>query len=41
MKAYAKNDKYRPVVTIKKNVPSVLEVEGRRYILDHENHFKR
>lgn len=32
------NDRYRPIVTIKKikkNTPTVIEVSGRRYV--HEN----
>lgn len=37
MKEYAKHDKYRPVVTIKKlkgKVPTVVEMSGRRYVYE-------
>lgn len=37
------NDRYRPIVTIKKikkEVPSVIEVSGRRYVLDNVDTFK-
>lgn len=37
------NDRYRPIVTIKKvkkEVPSVIEVSGRRYVLDNKDTFK-
>ena len=36
-------DKYRPVVHIKKvknKVPTVLQISGRRYILEHKDQFK-
>lgn len=37
------NDRYRPVVTIKKikkEVPTVIKVSGRRYTLQHEDQYK-
>lgn len=37
-RALTVGDKYRPIVTVKKvkgGVPSVLNVSGRRYVLDH------
>ena len=36
-------DKYRPIVHIKKvknNVPTVLQISGRRYVLEHKDQFK-
>ena len=41
---FEKGDKYRPTVTItkvKKDVPTVIEMSGRRYMLVHENQYKR
>lgn len=38
MKRYLKGDRYRPIVTIekvKREVPTVLMVSGRRYVLDN------
>lgn len=40
---FEKNEKYRPVVTIKKvkkGTPTVVEFSGRRYVLEHINQFK-
>ena len=37
------NDRYRPIVTIKKikkEVPTVIEVSGRRYVLEHVDNFR-
>ena len=37
------NDRYRPIVTIKKikkDVPTVIEVSGRRYVLEHVDNYK-
>lgn len=37
------SDRYRPIVTIKKvkkEVPTVIEVSGRRYVLEHADTFK-
>ena len=36
-------DRYRPIVTIKKikkDVPTVKEVSGRRYVLEHVDNFR-
>lgn len=36
-------DRYRPIVTInkmKKGKPTVLQISGRRYVLDHKDQFK-
>jgi hypothetical protein len=38
-----KGDRYRPIVTVlkvKKDVPSVIQVSGRTYILQHEDQYK-
>ncbi|WP_373757837.1 hypothetical protein [Jeotgalibaca porci] len=43
-RTFEKGDKYRPVVTItkvKKDVPTVIEMSGRRYTLVHEDQYKR
>lgn len=37
------NDRYRPIVTIKKvkkEVPTVIEVSGRRYVHDNADTYK-
>lgn len=39
-----KGDKYRPIVTIlkvKNDVPTVIQVSGRHYQLQHVDQFKR
>ena len=41
---FEKGDKYRPVVKVtkvKKEVPTVIEMSGRRYVLEHADQFKR
>lgn len=41
---FEKGDKYRPVVTVTKvkgNTPTVVEVSGRRYVMEHVNQFKK
>ena len=41
---FEKGDKYRPVVTVTKvkgNTPTVVEMSGRRYVLEHVNQFKK
>lgn len=41
---FEKGDKYRPTVTVtkvKKDVPTVIELSGRRYALVHEDQYKR
>ena len=38
-----KGDKYRPVVKVtkvKKDVPTVVEMSGRRYVLEHKDNFR-
>ena len=43
-RTFEKGDKYRPVVTVtkvKKDVPTVIEMSGRRYMLVHEDQYKR
>lgn len=38
-----KGDKYRPIVHIEKvknGTPTVLQISGNRYILEHKNQFK-
>ena len=42
-RTFEKGDKYRPVVTItkvKKEVPTVIEVSGRRYVHDNVDTYK-
>ena len=44
MKERKAGDKYRPIVHIKKvkkGVPTILQVSGERYILEHKDQFKR
>ena len=41
---FEKGEKYRPVVTVTKvkgNIPTVIEVSGRRYILEHKYQYRR
>ena len=41
---FTKGEKYRPVVTVAKvkgNTPTVVEMSGRRYVLEHADQFKR
>lgn len=43
-RTFEKGDKYRPVVTVtkvKKDVPTVVEMSGRRYVLEHADQYKR
>lgn len=43
-RVFVKGEKYRPVVTVakqKKGIPTVVEMSGRKYTLQHENQFKR
>ena len=43
MRVRKAGDKYRPIVHIKKvkkGVPTILQVSGRRYVLEHKNQFK-
>lgn len=39
---FTKGEQYRPIVKVKKtkkDVPTVIEVSGRRYVLLNENQF--
>ena len=41
---FEKGEKYRPVVTVTKvkgNTPTVVEMSGRKYVLEHKDQFKR
>ena len=41
---FTKGEKYRPVVTVTKvkgNTPTVVEMSGRRYVLEHQDQFKK
>lgn len=43
MRTFKKHEKYRPIVKILKlkgNIPTVIQVSGRRYVLEHENQRK-
>lgn len=43
MKVRKSGDKYRPIVHIKKvkkGIPTVLQISGRRYVLDHKDTYK-
>ncbi len=38
------NDRYRPIVTIKKvkkDIPTVIEVSGRRYVYENVDTYKK
>lgn len=38
------NERYRPIVTvkkIKKDIPTVIEVSGRRYVYDYVDAYKK
>ena len=40
---FEKGDKYRPTVTVnkvKKDIPTVIEISGRQYILVHKDQYK-
>lgn len=40
MRKFTKNEQYRPIVRIdkvKKDIPTVIIVSGRRYVLDNRN----
>lgn len=40
---FTKGEKYRPVVKVtkvKKDIPTVVEMTGRRYVLEHKDNFK-
>ena len=42
-RVFVKGEKYRPIVTIskqKKGVPTVIEVSGKRYVLEHKDTWK-
>ena len=41
---FEKGDRYRPVVTVKKvkkDIPTVIEASGRRYVLEHQDQYKK
>ena len=41
---FEKGEKYRPVVTVTKvkgSIPTVVEMSGRRYVLEHKDQYKR
>lgn len=41
---FEKGERYRPIVTVtkvKKNIPTVVEMSGRRYILEHKDQYRR
>ncbi len=43
-RTFTVNDRYRPIVTIKKikkDVPTVIEVSGRRYVHENADTYKR
>ena len=40
---FEKGERYRPIVTVtkvKKNTPTVVEMSGRRYILEHKDQYQ-
>lgn len=40
---FEKGEKYRPVVTVKKvkkSTPTVVEMSGRRYTLEHKDQYR-
>ena len=40
---FTKGEKYRPIVTVtkvKKDIPTVVEMSGRRYVLEHKDNFR-
>ena len=42
-RVFLKGEKYRPVATVDKvktNIPTVLLISGRRYVLDHKDTYK-
>ena len=43
-RTFEKGDKYRPIVNVvkvKKDIPTVIEMSGRRYVLVHKDQYKR
>ena len=41
---FEKGERYRPIVTVtkvKNDVPTVVEMSGRRYVLEHQDQFRR
>lgn len=43
-RTFEKGEKYRPTVTVtkvKNDTPTVIEMSGRRYVLVHEDQYKR
>lgn len=40
---FTKGERYRPIVTvdkIKKEIPTVIIVSGRRYVMDHKDQWR-
>ena len=40
---FEKGERYRPIVTVTKvkgNTPTVVEMSGRRYILEHKDQYR-
>lgn len=43
MRKFKKGESYRPIVRIakvKKDIPTVILVSGRRYVLEHKDQFR-
>ncbi len=43
MRKFVKGEKYRPIVNVdkvKRDVPTVLLISGRRYVLDHKDNYQ-
>jgi len=43
MRKFKKGESYRPIVRIKrvkKDIPTVVEMSGRRYVLEHKDQFR-
>lgn len=43
-RTFESGERYRPIVTVlkaKKGKPTVIQVSGRRYIMDHKYAFRR
>ena len=43
MRKFEKGEKYRPIVRVakvKKDIPTVIMVSGRRYVLEHKDQFR-
>ena len=43
VRKFEKGEKYRPIVRVakvKKDIPTVVEMSGRRYVLEHKDQFR-